>query len=59
VTEDDKIWSGYSLLRSVDVESLMFCVFSTFKFYLFVCRLVCLLFVFQWSDGSVLVSMVE
>jgi hypothetical protein len=25
--DDDKIWSSYSSSRSVDVESLMFCVF--------------------------------
>jgi hypothetical protein len=33
--------------------------FSTFRCYLFVCRLVCSLFVFQWSGGSALVLVVE
>lgn len=57
MVDDDKLWSGYSSSRSVDAKSLVSCVLF-YIWVLFVCFHVSV-FVFQWSDGNALVSVME
>jgi hypothetical protein len=57
VVDDDKIQTGYSSSRTMDVKSPIF--FLHLGVVLFVYRLVCLMFVFQWNGMDELVSVME
>jgi len=62
VVDDDKIRSDYSSSKNVNVKSLVSCVLFYFWVLfvcLFVCKLMRLLFVLQWSSGSASVLMME
>jgi hypothetical protein len=57
VVDDDKIQNDYSSSRIVDVKSPI--SFLHLGVVLFVCKLVCLMFVFQWNGMDELVSVME